>query len=89
MYFSICSEYLVVPMSVEDMLMINFGGFGKGEDCKSLWRCAVFIWCIWSWMERNYEIFNDCFMTMEMLWDRIDFGHLYGAMLKGLLEVFS
>ena len=59
------------PATLDQFLLTSFAGFGRREEAKSLWHCAIYA-TIWSiWLEWDSYTFNDRFSNKQVLWDRI------------------
>ena len=71
--FQLAKTDWVLPMSISDMLSINYNGFGLSKGGTVLWQatCIAIIWVVWR--ERNARIFEDKARNSENLWDSIHF----------------
>ena len=71
--FQLAKMDWVPPISISDMISINYKGFGNSKRGMVLWQnvCITLIWVVWR--ERNARIFEDKARNSENLWDSIYF----------------
>ena len=71
--FQLAKMDWVPPISISDMMSINYKGFGTSKRGIVLWQnaCIALIWVVWR--ERNARIFEDIARNLENLWDSIHF----------------
>ena len=63
-----------VPLgSVCDMMVISLRCFGTSIRGRTLWRitCLSLLWIVWR--ERNAQIFENMWRTLDSLWDLLHF----------------
>ena len=72
-WFQLAKKDWVPPMSISDMLSINYNGFDLSKRWTVLWQtaCIAIIWVVWR--EKNARIFEDKGRNSENLWDSIHF----------------